>query len=362
MLLLGLIAWRYLTLLQELLLRPLYAWDSWMNWVPKAVVWYQHGDLVNFISPEAWLQHRGHDAYTLGNRQAIFYPLTVPLIQLWGMLAVGTWDDSSIFLPWLMAPLAMGLALFGHLRLSGVPFLVAVIACYLMLNLPYLNVHAVLAGYADIWVTSAFGLAVCALYEWRQTRHWAYAALVLALALLCSQLKNPAVVLAIILVICVARGWFGLKPSVELTMLALVGIVVALLLVFGFSADLPYFGHIELQDGVVKWGKYGQLELEFHDVSKPFLETFFVMINWNLWWYFLLPYTIYRSYRTGIMRMPTDEVLAVLGALAFVGMIFVFSKYYVVALNYVTLNRALLYPVPAMIFCVFLGFQRRVHH
>ena len=38
--LLALLAWRYLTIVQEMLLRPLYAWDAWMNWVPKAIVWF----------------------------------------------------------------------------------------------------------------------------------------------------------------------------------------------------------------------------------------------------------------------------------------------------------------------------------
>jgi hypothetical protein len=274
-------------------------------------------------------------------------------------LAVGNWDHSTVYLPWLMAPLALGLGLFGHLRLAGVPFLLAVIACYLLLNLPYLNVHSVLAGYADIWVASAFGLAVCALYEWRQTRHWSWAALVVFLALMCSQLKEPGLVLAAILLVCCARVWFGLKPRVELAVLGVVAVLSALALFFGISLDVPYLGHVDLRGGVFDLGRLGRVELEFHDVSKPFLETFFVMINWNLLWYLLLPYAVYRILRGGLIRIPADEVLAVLGALAFVAVIFLFSKYYVVALNYVTLNRALLYPIPAMVFCIFLGFQRR---
>lgn len=360
LLLLALIAWRHVTLLQELLLRPLYAWDAWMNWVPKAIAWFHQGALVDFISPEVWLQHGEHDAYTLGNRQATFYPITVPLIQLWGMLGVGTWDHSAIYLPWLLAPLALGLALFGHLRLAGVPLLLAVIACYLLLSLPYLNVHAVLAGYADIWVASAFGLAVCALYEWRQSRHWAYAVLLIVMALLCGQLKEPGVILAFILLVCGARVWFGIRPKLEFAMVGLAGVIIALAVAFGFSVDIPYVGHLAVDGGGIELGKYGRFDLQYHDVSAPFLETFFVMINWNLLWYLLLPYAIYSFCRGRAMTMPHEEVLAVLGAIAFVGVIFVFSNYYSAALNFVTLNRALLYPVPAMIFCIFLGFQRRI--
>ena len=53
--LLALLAWRYLTILQELLLRPLYAWDAWMNWAPKAIVWFHLEHLIEFVNPEQWL-------------------------------------------------------------------------------------------------------------------------------------------------------------------------------------------------------------------------------------------------------------------------------------------------------------------
>jgi hypothetical protein len=33
-------------LAQELVLRPLFAWDAWMNWVPRAVVWFHHESLT----------------------------------------------------------------------------------------------------------------------------------------------------------------------------------------------------------------------------------------------------------------------------------------------------------------------------
>ena len=46
-LLLGLLFWRYSTLLQEILLRPLYSWDSWMNWAPKAIVWFHQQNSQN---------------------------------------------------------------------------------------------------------------------------------------------------------------------------------------------------------------------------------------------------------------------------------------------------------------------------
>jgi hypothetical protein len=357
--LVALIAWRYVTLAQELLLRPLYAWDAWMNWAPKAIVWLHHGTLVNFVDPQEWLLGRDSQAYTLGNAQANGYPITVPLIQLWGMWGAGTWDHSSVFLPWLLAPIALGLALYGHLRLAGVSLLWSVIACYLLLSLPYLNVHAALAGYADIWLAAVFCLAVCALYEYRQCPHWGWTILWLLLALLCAQLKNPGIVLGLIVLVFGVRGWLKLAPALELAAVAAIVLLFTLAMVYGVDLEIPYLGRIAVDAGTIEVGRFGQIEFAYHSVGSAFLETLFVMFNWNLLWYLSLPYVCYCLYRGIVLRVPSSEFLPVLAALAFVGVVFVFSRHYLAALSFTVLNRVLLYCVPAMIFCMFLSFQRR---
>jgi len=116
--LLALLAWRYAVLFEELTLRPLYAWDAWMNWAPKAVVWFHQQVLVEFAHPHDWLQQEGEVLYTLGNRFSSDYPETVPLILLWSMLGGGTADHGAIYLPWVLVPPALGVALYGHLRLA----------------------------------------------------------------------------------------------------------------------------------------------------------------------------------------------------------------------------------------------------
>ena len=359
LLLLALLGWRYATLVQELLLRPLYAWDAWMNWVPKAIVWFQHGELVDFIYPEHWLQHTGPEVYTLGNRQATPYPETVPLIQLWMMLGIGTWDHSVILLPWLLVPVALGLALFGHLRQAGVPQYLAVIACYLLLSLPYLNVHAVLAGYADIWLAASFCLGVGALYAWRQSRQWGYAVLFALMALLSSQLKNPGVVLALILVLAGIRAFLNLRLRVELALAVLLAGLLGVVLAYGFSVELPWLGRIALDADAIEVGRLGHFELQYHPVGTTFLETFFVMTNWHLLWFLLVPFACYCVFQATQSRLPVTEFLPAFAALVFVVFVFVFSRHYVAAENFVTLNRALLYVVPAMTFSFFLCFSSR---
>lgn len=347
--LIGLIAWRYSTLSQELLLRPLYAWDAWMNWAPKAIVWFHQGTLVDYVSPEAWLTADADD-YTLGNRQAWNYPITVPLIQLWNMLGAGTWDHGGIYLSWLFAPLCLGLALFGHLRLAGVSLPLATVAVYLLLSMPYMNVHSVLAGYADIWVAGAFALGVCALHEWQHTRHWAFAVLWLALAALCTQLKVPGIFMALILVGVGLRAWLSLDPLLEagLTLVLLLGMIV--LVALGVSADIPYIGQVSLSFEHMELGRIGLFEPAFHPVGGVIAETFFELINWHLLGYLVPAIVLYGLFRGRLLHSPDAATLAAILAFVFILSVFFFTGYYIQALNYVTLNRALLYTVPAIIF------------
>jgi hypothetical protein len=347
--LLALVVWRYSTLFQELLLRPLYAWDAWMNWAPKAIVWFHQGTLVDYVSPEGWLT-AGVDDYTLGNRKAWNYPITVPLIQLWNMLGAGTWDHGGVYLSWLLAPLCLGLALFGHLRLAGVSLPLAAVAAYLLLSMPYLNVHSVLAGYADIWVAAAFALGVCALREWEHTRHWAFAALSLALAALCAQLKVPGIFMALILLGVGLRASFALPPLREagLTLVLLLG--VAVLVALGVSAEIPYLGHVTLSFERMEIGRIGFFDPALHPVGGVIAETFFELINWHLLGYLVPAILLYGLFRGRLLQSPDAATLAAILAFVFILSVFFFTGYYVQALNYVTLNRALLYTVPAIIF------------
>jgi hypothetical protein len=97
-----LITYRYTGIAQEIGLRPLYPWDAWMNWALKAVTWFILGGLVPYISPEDWLQKlENTTTYTTGAKNAWQYPVTVPLIQLWGMLGVGNSDQTFGNLAWV---------------------------------------------------------------------------------------------------------------------------------------------------------------------------------------------------------------------------------------------------------------------
>mgnify|MGYP001827483301 CR=1 FL=1 len=358
--LLALILWRQFALLEELLLRPLFAWDAWMNWAPRAIVWFHHGELVEFVHPQTWMKHPGETLYTLGNRQASNYPPMIPLMLLWSMLGAGTWDGGALYLPWLLAPLCFCMAMFGHLRLAGVSPLLATLACYLLLSLPYLNVHTMLAGYADLWLALAFGLAVCALYEWRSTRRACWALLALLLALMCTQLKVPGYFLALIILLGVVRTWLNLAPRTELLLVLGGCAVLALLLGDGVTFSLPGLGRFSFAWGQIEVGPLGQFILEYHPVGWVMGETFLHMINWHLLGV-LVPLLLVNALCRGhLFHHPPTEVLVVAAALVFILFVFFLTGYHSQAENYVAINRVLLYLMPALVFTSFLYLHGRV--
>ncbi|MEQ8803845.1 MAG: hypothetical protein RLP45_17560, partial [Haliea sp.] len=127
---------------QEMALRPLFAWDAWMNWVPRAVVWFQHGELTAFGTPDAWLAAPpATELYTLGNWRAGDYPPAIPLLLLWQMLGADSYDHTLLYLPWLLLPGACALALWGHLRALDLPHWATALALYALLSQPLLTTH-----------------------------------------------------------------------------------------------------------------------------------------------------------------------------------------------------------------------------
>lgn len=359
-LLLSLLFWRYSTLLQEILLRPLYSWDSWMNWAPKAIVWFHQQQLTEFIAPSLWLQEPvDANRYTLGNASANTYPPAVPLIQLWCMLGAGVSDHSSIYLPWLMAPVATGLGLYGHLRLAGVSVLASTLACYILLNTPYLNVHSALPGYADLWLATTFGMAAFSLYEWDRSRHWLYGVLCLMMAILCYMLKKPGAILGLIILVTFLRSIVNLGYKTELTIATVLIGTGLFLATAGIELELPLIGHISIHGTKIVTSLYGNYTLKLYPVSDAYIQTLFIMINWHMLWYWLVLLLLFKAFSGDMWRKPSPLSTMIIGAIAFIVFIFSFTGYFQAALNFSTLNRVILYVLPALIFFAFLYLEEQ---
>jgi hypothetical protein len=342
--LVGFIVLRLGTLALELLSRPLFAWDAWMNWAPKAMVWFNEQRLTPFVSPQDWLEAPPDSGvFTLGNRQASEYPPGVPIIMLWHMLALGSSMSSWVFIPWILLPLSLALACWGTLRVMDASPVIAATGAYLLISTPFLNVHSALAGYADLWLAAYFGLGIIALYQWQTTRRSGFIVLLLLFAAGAILVKVPGLVFAaLVLGLLLARlpGW-----SARAWCTLIGGAIALLLLALTVGITLPLLGGsmLAIRHDALTVPYLGTLELGMHPLGPILARTMLVAANWHLFWPALLLALVARGYREGVTLLadPIVQSLAIgAGLLCFV---FGFTDYFKEAENLVTLNRTLLY-------------------
>jgi hypothetical protein len=343
--LLALIAARFALMAEELAARPLFPWDAWMNWVPRAIVWFHHLELTPFVAPPDWLAAPvGEEVYTLGNRRASDYPPGVPLLLLWTMLGAGSADHSLLYLPWLLAPIAFALLMWSALRAGGATPVVALIAVYLFTSLPLANVHTMLAGYADLWLALFFCAGAIALDTFQRTRTPAALLLAVAMAAGCMLMKTPGMIFGGLILGGAGLAGFGLPARWwrRIGIGGLVGVAVLLIagLLFGNSDPDPNAWTLPLP------ATLPELSLQPRPLAPILFDSLLVSANWHLLW-LVLPLAAVGALaalgRTSLDRPAFAILVAVAGLLVFV---FGFTHYFRQAENLVTLNRTLLYPVP----------------
>ncbi len=333
---LGVLAW-------EAGLRPLYPWDAWATWAVKARVWAELGALVPFGDAAAWAEDR---AYPLA---AWHYPGTVPLIQVWLALGAGGWDDVWVNLAWPGCLGALGLAFYGQARNWGFNPLSALTGTWLLLSLPLLNVHTLLAGYADLWLAACHGLAAMALLLWLRDgdRRQGGLALLCLLALPLLKLEGTVWLLTFVppLVVAVLGPRRGLLVGV--------GALAVFLAWYGLGGlvwEPAWPGRIEITPERLVLPYLGVFNLGYREVGWAFVRNLYLLENWHLLWY-LAPLLLVVTAR----RWIADRVLLTGAVLLFSGALMLFVLFFYTdasqwAAQYTSLNRVLLHMVPALVF------------
>jgi len=291
-------------------------------------------------------------------------PWPFRLVQLWGMLGLGTDDHTGIYLPWLAIAVSLGLLMYGHLKLAGASTLLAVAAAYAILNMPFVNVHFALAGYADLWVAAAFAAAVFALSEWRNSRESSYVVLALLMASFCATLKIPGIVMAGIVFLAFV---FSIYTPGKKTFVALfLCLAIAFLLIYfvGLNIQAPFIGQLEISSNSVSMPYIGKFDIEFYNVSNAMIDTLFKMINWNLLWYCFGCGLVMVFFRPQHLQFIQTEAIAITATLAMLVFVYFFTERHLFAIDFTQVNRAYLYSVTIVIFSMAkaLTFRLRDMH
>ncbi|HEY2863539.1 MAG TPA: hypothetical protein VGK37_07955 [Casimicrobiaceae bacterium] len=320
----------------ELAWRPLLPWDAWAQWATKARVWYEYGRLAAFVNPAQWLESGSAMQFVDAHPD---YPGTVPLLQVWTALCLGRWDESLMNVPWLAILSALGFGFYAQLRRLGTAMAESMLVSYLLLSIPFVDLHVAVAGYVDIFIAAAYGMAAMAFAHWTRTRERTDAVLALVCAIACIAIKKEGILWALTLLPPVL---VAIDRRVGLRVVALLGAVTVMYLLFG-PREVDVLGYT--------------LRTQFSNVSRPLFEHLFVMDNWHLLWYVTLAVIALR-WRAMLSPAMAPMTILMLGAFAFVFVVFFYSSAAFGVIDETLVNRLPLHMVPALAFYLAMLWQK----
>lgn len=300
----ALVAVRLAGLALEVLWRPLLPWDAWAHWATKARVWYEYGYIAPFVAPAEWF--KAGDAMRFVDMNSR-YPGTGPLLQVWTNLWLGRWDESLMSAPWIAAAVAFGCGFYAQLRRAGAQPAVAMLFTYLVMSIPFFNIHVAIAGVVDLFVAIAYGMAAMSLWHWTRARQLPDLVLAFVMAAVCAAVKVEGSLWALTLL---PGLLVAINRRVGLWLLALLATAALLYLALG-PKEVTLFGYA--------------LRTRFTNVSLPLLQHMFVMDNWHLLWYGAVIVLTLRARRLFAPEFAPMTVTIVV-ALAFVVVVFFFSS------------------------------------
>jgi hypothetical protein len=323
--------------------------------------------MTPFVLPEAWLAASSDTTpYTLGNPRANLYPPGIPLLVLWQMLAAGTHDSTLLYLPWLLLPAALALALWGHLRQHRVPRPLCALAVFALLSQPLANTHVALPGYADLWLGVAFALGAMALAEWHRSNHWCWGLLAAALALCCAVFKVPGLGFAGLIMVGV--GVLAWRPPVRWIARAVLA-ALALLMIGLLMGLHPVSAQFLAENLAIPLPEpLPTLRIAPAPLLPLLWDNMFLYGNWHLFWLLLagsFAATIFTRHADALRNI---ACLLFVGGLGLLLAVFGLTHYFNQVANGVTFDRSMLYVVPLGTYVAFAlladlwGVQQHAGH
>jgi len=269
-------------------------------------------------------------------------------------MGMGRWDDSLVNLPWLLCGAGLGLAFYGQARLWHISPLPAVIAVYLLLTLPFLGAHIDLAGYADLWLATAYCLSVMALLHWVRGGDLRQGILAVLTAVAVTQIKTEGIfwsltLLPAVLIASLPRKALYFSAGL-LVMAATVAYVAG-----GIDSEIPGIGRFSVTAEKVVLPHLGQFKLGFYPSAMQSVFTHaYVWSSWNILWY-LAPVVLLL----GLSRIRGDRALVaayslLIVAMGFIALMFFFTEFHRWAEAGTALNRIILHLVPVTLFVMLI--------
>lgn len=327
---------RLVSIGEEASLRPVFPWDAWSAWAIKPKTWFLLGHADPYVSMAQWLSNPHAPTRTAA---AGIYPELLAWVELWFASAAHAWIEPLVNLAWCGALATFALAAYGCWRAIGIAATPALALVYALASLPLIDAHVALAGYADLWIAVALGLAVLAWTRWlilRERGQW-WLAIGIALCLPAIKLEGTVWLLAFAAVVAL-----DFVPSRWRFRVAAIGgsLAVLAVLVLGW---LPLLGARPLPVPGI-----GVFELSWHGVGSAVVASLFTLPNWHLLWYVVPILLIVRRRRFGVDPAAKLVGLLLLIDVSFLFLLFFFTPASAWARDYTSANRLILQIVPSV--------------
>jgi len=340
------LAWRGWLALREILLRPTYPWDAWDAWAVKSKTWVLLGHHAPFVPISDWLRHPTQELYT---SIAWGYPATLAWMQVWFAAAADGWVEPLVNLPWFALWLGLLFGHYGQWRALGFTRTQALAGTYALGSLPLLDVHVALAGYADLWVATVFGLGVLAWLRWMQFRDRAQLVLAIGCGLLLPLLKLEG---AVWLLLFAAAIIYGMLPRLwrRRAFIALAAVLVCMATVRGLKLPVPGLGWVAVGRDALTVPIVGQLHIAWHPAAlASVLNSLFAQPNWHLLWWLAPLIVLWRWRELRAVEATRQLGSLLLGCIAFLLFLFLLTDAASWAESYTAINRLLMHIVPALL-------------
>ena len=311
----------------EAWLRPLFPWDATTQWASKARLWYELRGIVPLVDESVWIRSTG--VYTDAHPT---YPATVPLMQAWAALAYGAWDDAVVNVGWPLTLLALAFGVHGQLRRLGLSATAGAVGAFTVVSLPFVGVHAALAGYADLTLSALYAFGVLSLAVWTRERRPADAVLLALCALALPMVKAPGWAWLATLIVGVVSLYLPRKVLIAAA-------AVALLAAFGVlitaaRLDISIMGY--------------SIQAFSPSAVAALLDNLFIADSWHLLGIAVPLALLFAGRHVSDRRHLPVGLALVAGATFLVVVLFFSSTSDEGVAGAITVNRALLHWIPAL--------------
>jgi hypothetical protein len=263
-----LIALRIASLLPDVLLRPLFAWDAWTVWGYEARLWLETGGYVDFLPPGEWLTAPAGEFL---RDTLVSYPKLIPALIMWVVPPEAGWTGVGPGILWLSLLLCISLVLAGTVRLAGAGPIWALGAAYVFISLPLVNAHVALYGYADLWVAAALSVfgGLLVLAERDRRRLWVML----------------AVLILVPLPLLKVEGSYWLICGLVALLVFRLGLSIRALMVLGGLVTAGILGAAAAGLDVLKVATFGRLSVSTDQLGEAIVggaRHAFVWHDWHL--------------------------------------------------------------------------------